>query len=858
MVNKRNNNGSGTAKIRLPLIPLSPLTQTSIEYAKALAQTAQSLSETTTEGVSSTNNNTTNTSDIISILNKDFSKEREKLDRLTKEIQNIQSQFLADLNNYEIAKEIAYINCSLYRLVVLDKNWILNFDNQSNMVPLLDFHRYLSHSISHQIIYSIVEEEGRSKNNKRMSLIGSSSNNNNAIAQIIQIAYILLHIYRDFSGCTAMLTSLQMPEVQRLDILWGQCPSKLVSVYKELVAMFSPHNNYEAYQHYLWLHTARFLNATTPLMKSQMIAVPFMHAHLAMIRNLIHTHSVVAINNSNQRVNNNNVLSDAGEKIFLSAIHVLEFCQHHSRIDPADLEVVVPTTGSSRRLSISSNRRNSLNSVSGLKLSISPCLELDRLHSNPSKYHWLVSRPYLTRSQLHQESLQMEPLAIGEIELEAEEEYDLYWDFFSQPADIRVVAAVNQHKAPISKMQQREEQQQSEAHEQNVVDDLIIVASHDQSIIDNKQQQNEAAEQSQVDSAIVAQNSDTVCSPTSTAENTTIDLHTTKEYYTVKKEAFVEEEDNQRAIIQQEGEAELADTQKIEEEDDDDQTDIIIVAEEEENNQFRLLSNNINVVESPTRIEIKRDCSNIDDGIIAEETKEASSSAAAAVAKPILSPTAPEFVPQHEAQSSSDDDDMVILTEGTSASSSNDIIEEEEEEEWTGYPLENSVSQIDENNGIEEEEEEEWTGYPITNPDEEDATADDDEEEVWKGYPVQQQQNSSTRTIELSSPLALPQEDQYSQQQVIGENQSSNEDEEWKGYKKTHEEETPEATNEIILPKVVQAVSKDYSTSWDDGNNKHHQLHAIGKAAARRMQYSVSNTDNRKRLPSSFTPSAST
>ncbi|KAI7876647.1 ras guanine nucleotide exchange factor domain-containing protein [Mucor mucedo] len=382
---------------RLPLIPLSPLTQTSIEYAKALAQTTKALSETR-DGTSS------NTSNIIALLNKDLSKERENLDRLTKEIQNVQSQFLTDLNHQDIAREIAYINCSLFRLVVLNKSWISSFDKQSNIVPLLDFHRYLSHAFAHQVIYSAAaaeeEEEATSslsKKKKRKSL----NNNNNMIAQLIQIASLLLHIYRDFSGCTAILTSLQMPEVQRLESLWSQCSSKMLATYKELVTILSPQNNYEAYHQQLWLHTARFLN--TPTLKSQMIAVPFMHAHLFMIRNLIHTHSVV-LNNSTTGMGNKQILSDAGKKSFVSAIRVLEFCQQHLKINTLELE------------------RSSWKRTSHVPLKLSVCLELDKLQSNSNLFHWLVSRAYLNRSQLHQESLNVEPLAVGEIELTTEED----------------------------------------------------------------------------------------------------------------------------------------------------------------------------------------------------------------------------------------------------------------------------------------------------------------------------------------------------------------------------------------------------------------------------------------------------
>ncbi|KAI8071909.1 ras guanine nucleotide exchange factor domain-containing protein [Thamnidium elegans] len=698
---------------RLPLIPLSPLTQTSIEYAKALAQTTKSLSETTASDSSSSN--------IISLLNKDLCKERENLDRLTKDIQNVQSQFLPDLNSYEIAREIAHINCSLFRLVVLDQTWISNFDKRSNIVPLLDFHRYLSHSFAHQVIYSVEQEQEdqQKKAKKRKSL----NNSNNMITQLIQIAYILLHVYRDFSGCTAILTSLQMPEVQRLETLWSQCPSKLLSTYKELVVILSPNNNYEAYHHHLWLHTARFLNASA--LKSQMIAVPFMHAHLTIIRKLIHTHSAVISPNKQTLV-----LSESGKKSFVSAIHVLEFCQQHLKIDPVDLE-----PANNKRLSTSKR------SSTGLKLSISSCIELDKLHSNPSLYHWLVSRAYLNRSQLHHESLQVEPLAVGEIELEPEEEYDLYWYFFrhyheTEGPDENQPLVVEVQKILPTEIDVR----------QNIVDDLVIVAPDSSTKTDNQHVSSNVPKP--LDTAI--QNTD-------------------------------------ESII----------------EDDDNETDIII--EEEPNTMADLV-----IVDRPTTTTIT-ECatkrkSTMDD--LVETVNKP-------VTKPCLSPTAPEFIPKNYA---STDDGIIIVTELSKT--------EEDEDEWKGYPIRERTMEGDDD---DDDDDEIWKGYP-------NKEDEDDEEEVWKGYPVPQQQNSP-RTIDLSTP-STPQEEQSNK------NRFSNE--EWKGYQKTSEEqENTTKTN----------VNKDYPISWD---NNYNQLHAIGKAAAKKMQYSLSNTDNRKRLPSSFTPSAST
>lgn len=787
-------NESNPVNLRLPLIPLSPLTQTCIEYAKALAQTTKSLSETAIADASRSDS-----SSIITSLSKDLCKERENLDRLTKDIQSIQSKSIFDWDTYEIAKEIALINCSLFRLVVLNKSWMANFDKQSNIVPLLDFHRYLSHSFAHQIIYSAVEDGVDSTTVKKRKSATRINDNTNAVAQSIHLANILLHVYRDFSGCTAILTSLQMPEVQRLEKLWSQCSLKIVCTYKELVKLLSPDKDYEAYFHHLWLHTNRFLNGT-PL-KSRMIAVPFMQAHLTSIRNLIHTHSAV-INSNKQNI----VLSDAGKKIFLSMIHVLEFCQHLTQIDPTELNRPITLASASRRISSSSNKRSSVSNA-GLKLSISACLELDKLHTSAKTYHWIVSRPYLTRAQLHQESLQVEPLAIGEIELESEEEYDLYWDFFSQPlsqtvsetpkkkvvnpasilkeiAKIDTLADVPKNRDSIKSLRQIDDQ--------DVVNELMIVTPDHEN--------------------------------NSTSIKNSTDIALTPTHTTIKDLAKNSTDENNPANRQEVKEAD----------------------KRPEEMETKVKKESLSLIDT---IDVKNG-----DGL--DTQVEGSVHAPIASIKPILSPAAPEFVPQQQKYNSSieDDDDIIIITEEMSYTAESRIPneenseeEEEEEEEWTGYPIDNTSSSIIEEaaNDNDEDEEEEWTGYPISSQDE-----DDDDEEVWKGYPApqpSQQASHSPKTIELSSP-STPQEELNRSSGDTGGHFNN------RGYK----DYNGKPGNEEHHSKAFYAtgtVNKDYPVSWDSNKN---QLHAIGKAAARKLQYSISTTDNRKRLPTIFTPSAST
>ncbi|KAI7901073.1 uncharacterized protein BX663DRAFT_544587 [Cokeromyces recurvatus] len=245
-----NHNRRNKAEIidRIPLVPLSPLIKMSWEYAEILAQTKKKLSVDN------------NTPEVRASLNQIYIDKTEKLDQLTRDIQSVQASSFFDFNIYEIAKEIAYIDCRLFQMIVLDNKSLYGL----NVKPLLDFHQYLSHSFAHQVIY----------HNSKPTII----------IQLIQVAYILLHIYRDFSGCTAILISLQMPEVQRLHI-WSECPLHFLDIYKALTTLLSPDRHFEAYHHQLGLQIAHFQNRIPN--KSQMIAIPFIHAHFSIIKELL-------------------------------------------------------------------------------------------------------------------------------------------------------------------------------------------------------------------------------------------------------------------------------------------------------------------------------------------------------------------------------------------------------------------------------------------------------------------------------------------------------------------------------------------------------------------------------------------
>ncbi|KAI8380374.1 ras guanine nucleotide exchange factor domain-containing protein [Blakeslea trispora] len=665
---------------RLPLVPLSPLIQISREYAKSLAMTTKCLSEE--------NSN-------LSALKKGFTEQSERLEELKKKMQSIQCALLTDLNIYDLAKEIAYINCSLFRSIKIDEKILCDFDNkQSNMIPLLDFHHYLAHALAHTLIYA------------------SDNPTHTVVAQLIQLACILLYVYRDFSGCTAVITCLEMPSVQRLSSAWQQCPSKLLDVYKQMVSLLSSQNNYEAYHHQLWLHTSQFLDISPS--KSQMIAVPFMQAHLDMIRQLVDTERL-----SSPFIHNNTIeviLSESSQQSLRSISRMLRFCQQHAHLDAAELEkYAAPVQGAGhlrRRISFQSNysRRSSLKTI---RLSIPPCLELDLLKSNPTIYHWLVSRAYLTQTQLHNESICVKPLEQGESESipkQNHDDNDIYWEFFRQEK----IVCVN-----IGRPASKEPREHKTKDTQAIVDQLIIhpppssSSRHKPTFITTPMSVSNAG--------------------TTTLASTTLEAETDSDCQVTQS--------SDRPIP----------------------------------TQLHLLPNN-----DKTEAEAKPEIESCQPNQIPKKAS-----------KPMLSPTAPEFIPQNQHLNESvrryiddddgddDDDDVIILTE-------------EDDEEWTGYPLDNTSSRLT-------EDEEEWTGYPITSSQDE----DEDEDEIWRGYPMPQDEEEERfdDRQQLPSPTSP-----FTPKEEFGHHSA----EEWKGYRKTLED-THQQSNSLHC--ALNDTSLFHSTS---------------------------------------------
>ncbi|GAB5591027.1 hypothetical protein Unana1_05927 [Umbelopsis nana] len=371
----------------LPLIPLSILTKNSLVTSQAL-QKAKSTLDAAKASTKSTS------TEALRHLYENERIERTRLEALNEQIQSVQSVTAFKWDADTIARQIAIIDSQLFKQLQLDNNLAFSDSRDNQLLYFTDFHRYLTSNFAHQLIYWA--EVSRSTDARNVD--PPIQHRDSLISHLVRVAYLLLHVYRDFSGCFAIMKALSSREVRRIRRLWTQCPSRSKDLYKELVVLLSPANEYRSYRDTLVLKLNHF--SSDPRSKEgMMIAVPWLYPYLNQIRYIAREYTAGGqdrtLEDKSQRI-----LSAPGAKKLSEVMAILRKCQSNSSSEWEDV-----------------GARTMVKSVAlnGLRKIIDPPLDVAALApGNLGVYHWLVSRVYLTKQQLIEESMEVEPLAPGE------------------------------------------------------------------------------------------------------------------------------------------------------------------------------------------------------------------------------------------------------------------------------------------------------------------------------------------------------------------------------------------------------------------------------------------------------------
>ncbi|KAG1068907.1 hypothetical protein G6F42_026314 [Rhizopus arrhizus] len=185
-------------------------------------------------------------------------------------------------------------------------------------------------------------------------------------------------------------------------------------MFRELANMVSPSKNYAAYQVALRSKLELYVQGHG----SMMIAVPWIQPHLLSIRSIVTAYT--AGDNEDHLSLGDIVLSAPGAQKLDMELSILELCQHNNCTSDFSLEDILSTGGlfqtksSSKRASMATSATKAIH-IEGLRAAVIPVANLNHLAPGEQlTHHWLVSRVYLRKDQLINESIEVEPLKAGE------------------------------------------------------------------------------------------------------------------------------------------------------------------------------------------------------------------------------------------------------------------------------------------------------------------------------------------------------------------------------------------------------------------------------------------------------------
>jgi hypothetical protein len=673
----------------LPLIPLSILTKNSLVAAQSLEKAKEALSAVKTSAKSVS-------TETLRHLYENERIEKARLETLNEQIQSVQSVTAFKWDSDSIAKQIAIINSQLYRNISLENNLAFSDPRETHLLYFTDFHRYLTSSFTHQLIYW--SDIYRACDGKVVD--PPIQPRDSMVSHAVKIAYLLLHVYRDFSGCLAIMKALSSSEVRRIRRLWTQCPSRSKELYKELIVLLSPANNYRSYQDALVKKLSN-ISSDSRSKQGMMIAVPWYFPHFNEIRHIAQEYTAGGQDNKSDD-KRQRLLSAPGAKKLNDVMAILRKCQSNSSSEWEDYEPKATVKSVS---------------LQGLRKSIDPPIDLLKLApGNLGVHHWLVSRVYLTKQQLIDESMEVEPLAPGEellcdnVELN-EESYDVIsgLEMPSENTNPNVVSSVPRQEVdslldPLSRRSSTSQQASDQAESPDAighglpnVDETLpseeSAVSHEgtglniewnQAIAQSEPTQTETAEAETVESEIAE------------AENTQNDSTSHSPEFSDPLRAYSSTMPLESSNSPQ---PELS-THHV----DDDK------ATEQKYSDVNLPTSNDEAISKPA--EPRRDSR-----------------------KSRLSPSAPAFVPNLMSVSPIPEPIASNLTASPASSSTF-------EEDLTSIPKDGSPGQVvsssgDQSSADNDDDDEVWRGYqPSTVVGQGNVQAEDSESDRWNGYPT--------------------------------------------------------------------------------------------------------------------------
>ncbi|KAF9934033.1 hypothetical protein FBU30_003543 [Linnemannia zychae] len=398
----------------IPMIPISPLTKQSLLHSYALSQVTQKLEQAKQgsnpsqyqqqQGGSGSPSLSANR-DLAHLrrLIEDVRIQRAKFDNVNLQIQSVASSTLTSWDPDTIAKQLTIIDTQLFKDVAIPRDLVrADRHHNSRAQNCIDFENYIAHSFAHLLLI----EWAAVRQPLPASTPGTSKSHNhtpiNAIAHTIRIAQILLHVYRNFNGFKAVMRALTSPEIKRMHKLWSGIPSKTKDTFRRLVAIYQDQAEQGGYKGTL----IQKLDAFQDVGRDAMVAIPWMRYHQDEVKSIIQSY-LTGQDSSGGSIDI--VLSAPGARKLSAVTALLLQCRSN---DPGNFD---RQEAESRSGPTSHTKHRELVQVDGTKTPLSPVWDLYSLGSGDATlHHWLLSRPFLNKQQLIDESLEIEPLFHGE------------------------------------------------------------------------------------------------------------------------------------------------------------------------------------------------------------------------------------------------------------------------------------------------------------------------------------------------------------------------------------------------------------------------------------------------------------
>ncbi|KAI8345396.1 hypothetical protein B0O80DRAFT_284773 [Mortierella sp. GBAus27b] len=389
-------------KKNVPLIPISPLTKQALQHSYSLSQATQKL-EQAKQGSNSQENSSRELAYLRRLI-EDVHIQKTRLDSVNTMIQSVASSTVTSWDPDLIARQLTIVDLQLFKEVAIPKDLVRADRNGTTRVQhCIDFEIYVAHGIAHLLLADWNSSRQSPPANNSVTTKGHPHAPINAVAHMIRVAYILLHVYRNLNSFMAVMRALTSPEITRMHKSWTGVSFKVKELYRRMVHIYRAQEGELDYKETL----LQKLDAFQDVGKDAVVAIPWMRYHLDEVKSIVNSY----LTGQNSADETGDVILSAPGARKLSAVSaMLTQCRTNeaSGFDRQDMDdkFVQSRTHVKHREPVL---------VDGLKSPLTPILDLNSLGSGDiALHHWLLSRPFLNKQQLIDESLEIEPLSNGE------------------------------------------------------------------------------------------------------------------------------------------------------------------------------------------------------------------------------------------------------------------------------------------------------------------------------------------------------------------------------------------------------------------------------------------------------------